>query len=546
MKRLRRSILLGAILLAWSTLTFPVLGQDNASADRPLSGHRQEVKEPGDSIATLSKIFVRSFRFTGNRAVPTERLKGIAAPYENREISFEELESLRHALTLHYVNLGYINSGVIIPDQQVTDGVVTFRVIEGSLTGISVEGNRYFRTGYLIDRITRAAGPPVNALQLQEMLQILNQDPRIRQLNAELKPGATPGESVMNVKVSENLPFRVALGTSNNLHPSIGDVRGDLILSHRNLLGLGDILEGSYGKSEGLDEYRASYSIPVTSSDTTLTVHFRKGDTTVVQEEFRGLDIKSKTNTFGFTISRPFFRTPYRELWLSLGGELRRSDMYLLGEGFSFSEGADEGTTKVTVIRFSQDWIWRSNEQVLALRSVFSQGVYAFNATHTDAPGPDGRFLSWLGQVKWVRRLAGGGLQLLFRADMQFTRDPLLPLEKFSLGGMNSVRGYPENQLVRDNGAAGGLELRIPVWSSAGGANTVHLVPFTDIGWAWNSKRDTPQPKSISSAGIGVLWNMADRANLQFFWGLPFRKLDRTSTALQEQGIHFQFVCGLL
>jgi hemolysin activation/secretion protein len=502
-------------------------------------------EQPGN-IRTLVKVFVKGFVFTGNKVFSAEELHTVTAPYENREISFDELESLRQALTLYYVNKGYINSGVIIPDQQVTDGTITLKVIEGSLTKISIEGSKHFRPGYFSDRIAHAAGPPVNVLRLQEILQILNQDSRIKRLNAELRPGLVQGESTLNVKVAENSPYKAALSFNNSVPPSIGDYRGEIWLSHRNLFGIGDSLEGSYGKAEGLDEYRVSYSVPINSYDTTVNIHFRKGDTSVIQEEFRGLDIKSKTDTLGLSVSHPFFRNPYRELWLSLAGEVRKSEMYLLGQGFSFSEGADEGKTRVSVLRFSQEWIDRGQKQVIAARSSFSMGIYTLNATHSDTQGPDGKFLSWLGQAKWVRRLTEQGLQLVFRTDMQFTKDPLLALEKFSVGGINSVRGYPENQLVRDNGVAGSLELRMPLYSSTTGRHTVHLVPFTDIGWSWNSKRDTPEPKSISGGGIGAIWNIVDRMNLQAYWGIPFRKFDRTSNALQEQGIHFQFVCGFL
>ena len=38
--------------------------------------------------------------------------------------------------------------------------------------------------------------------------------------------------------------------------------------------------------------------------------------------------------------------------------------------------------------------------------------------------------------------------------------------EKFSLGGVNSVRGYRENELVSDNGVIGSMELRIPLSST--------------------------------------------------------------------------------
>ena len=70
----------------------------------------------------------------------------------NRELTSEDLETLRVALTLLYVNNGYVNSGAILPDQTVTEGVVTYQIIEGSLSAVDVEGNRWFRDSYFQKR----------------------------------------------------------------------------------------------------------------------------------------------------------------------------------------------------------------------------------------------------------------------------------------------------------------------------------------------------------------------------------------------------------
>ncbi len=62
------------------------------------------------------------------------------------------------------------------------------------------------------------------------------------------------------------------------------------------------------------------------------------------------------------------------------------------------------------------------------------------------------KLLAWLGQFQLAHRLWDSDNQVILRADAQLTRDPLLPIEKFAVGGANTVRGYRDNQLVRDNG----------------------------------------------------------------------------------------------
>jgi hemolysin activation/secretion protein len=124
--------------------------------------------------------------------------------------------------------------------------------------------------------------------------------------------------------------------------------------------------------------------------------------------------------------------------------------------------------------------------------------------------------------------------------DGQLAADSLLPLEKFSVGGMNSVRGYRENQLVRDNGLSASLEFRVPIIRDRTGVGIVQLAPFADFGWSWNTGNITPDPRSISSAGAGIVWDITQDINLQVYWGIPLRSIESSGNTLQDQGIHFQ------
>ena len=110
----------------------------------------------------IPRVFVREVKITGNTVFSDETLKEVTAPYENRELTDTDLESLRLALTIFYVNKGYINSGAVIPDQTIIDGMITIHIIEGKLTNIEVEGNKWFRDRYIRSRIRLGAGPPLN------------------------------------------------------------------------------------------------------------------------------------------------------------------------------------------------------------------------------------------------------------------------------------------------------------------------------------------------------------------------------------------------
>ncbi len=492
-----------------------------------------------DMLSLRSKIHVKKFKFTGNTVFSADELGKLAAPYENREIVFEELEKLRQELSLQYANKGYLNSGVIIPDQKVVDGTITLTVIEGTLTKIDVEGLKYFRKGYITSRLENAAERPVNIVRLQEALQLLQQDSRIKRINAEFNPGTALGEGTLKIAIEEETPYLVSLAFSNNAPPSTGSYRGEVNLAHQNLLGFGDILAAGFGITEGAKDYNASYLLPLNSRDTTLEFYYRKGDSTVTESLFKGLDIKSESDSYGVRLKQPLYKTTSNELALSLAAETRRSETSLLGRGFSFSAGADEGKSRESVLRFSQEWLNRTPSVVFAAHSTFSLGVDALGATVHDSEA-DGRFFSWLGQILLIKKLGETNTQLFFRTDVQLANDSLLSLEKFSVGGMNSVRGYRKDLLVRENGLNSSAEIRIPVVISEKGFGVIQIVPFFDFGWAWNNKTETPEPKSIYSTGLGIKWELLKKMNLDVFYGYGLKSIKDKGNDLQDQGVHFQ------
>jgi hemolysin activation/secretion protein len=495
-------------------------------------------------------VFVREVRVIGNSVFPDKELAKVVAPYLNRELSTEDLESLRLALTIYYINKGYITSGAIIPDQTVTDGVITFRIIEGELTHIEVEGNRWFSARYIRDRVALGAGPPLNIYGLQERLQILQQDERIQKLNAELRPDVRLGESVLKVQVQEESPFKIWLEFNNYQSPTVGAERGLVTLADQNLFGYGDILSFTYGQSSGIKpEIITSYILPFTAYDTTLTLQYRKNDFNVREEPFKELNIDSKSDIYTIILRQPVYRTLNHEFALSLTGEYLRNKTFLDDEPFSFSPGVQDGKSVVSAIRFSQEWIYRAPTQVIALRSRLSIGVDAFGATINPDGIPDGRFFAWLFQFQWARRLKLLDIQAILRLDVQLADRSLLPLEQISVGGRYSVRGYRENQLVRDDGIIASLETRIPIVRNQAWADVLEFAQFADFGRAWNVDVPTPRPMAIGSVGLGLRWAATlmkhpfpIKPQLEFYWGYPLKKVDTPEGNLQDKGIHFRFI----
>jgi hemolysin activation/secretion protein len=504
-------------------------------------------------------VFVKSIVVSGNTVFSNEEIEAITKPYEDRTLTTEDLERLRLALTLLYINNGYITSGAVVPDQDVKDGVIQLQVIEGTLSRIDVEGTNWFRRGYLSDRVALGAQPPLRLEPIQEQLQLLQRDPRIERINAELRPGDQRGESLLNVKVKEYSPWKIWLEFNNYQPPVVGAERGLMTVAHHNVTGHGDPLSITYGGSHGVHPIiDVGYTLPLNRYDTTFTASYRRNDFLVIDDRFRVLELTSESEIFGFTLRHPVYRTLSDELAVAITGERLynkiTSAFDLPGQPFLFIPGSSNtGVNTVSALRFIQEYQHRTASSVIALRSRVSVGFDVLGATinsrdATTADGdplPSGRFVSWLGQAQGVKRLDYlGGWQILGRLDVQLSNNRLFPLEQFPLGGRFSVRGYRENSLVRDNAFFASFESRIPLLKFASGEDIVQFAQFVDVGRSWTSRGRTHDIQTLASVGLGIRWNVLprERARFELYWGVPLNHVPHPSGNLQDYGIHLQAV----
>ena len=211
------------------------------------------------------------------------------------------------------------------------------------------------------------------------------------------------------------------------------------------------------------------YTLPITARDTTIGIRYRRNDLTVVEDPFGPLDIRSQSDVYTLSLRHPVYRTPSTTFALELNGERSALETSVLGVPFNLEPGAVGGESVATAVRFAQEFVHRTRSQVIAVRSRFSFGVGALGATtHTDDT-PDSQFVAWLGQFQWVRRLGAferlglADTQIILRSDVQLANRPLLTVEQIALGGRYTVRGYPQNTLVRDNAVLASVEARIPI-----------------------------------------------------------------------------------
>ncbi|MBD2435503.1 ShlB/FhaC/HecB family hemolysin secretion/activation protein [Nostoc sp. FACHB-110] len=494
-----------------------------------------------------TKFKVERIEVLGSTVFQAKDFAAITAPFVGREVSFAELLQVKDAIGKLYTDKGYVTTGAVILPQTVEAGVIKIQVVEGSLQEIQVVGNRRLSSSYIRDRIQLGAEKPLNVPRLLEKLQLLRLDPRIKNLSAELQTGTTPGTNILRVEVQEANTFSATVSLDNGRSPSVGSFRRGIDVQETNLLGLGDTLSVGYTNTNGSNTIAASYTLPVNAHNGTVSLSFNQGWNNVIEEPFSVLDIQSNSTSYELGFRQPLIQKPTQELAIGLSFSRQESQTKLgldnIG-GFPLSPGADEnGNTKISALRFTQEYTQRSNTQVFAARSQFSLGVDWFDANVSNN-APDSRFFAWRGQAQWVRQFAPETL-LLVRGDLQLAADSLVPLEQFGLGGQLSVRGYRQDTLLTDNGLLFSSEFRFPIFRASKIGGVLQLTPFIDVGQGWNTKSSDPATSTLVGTGFGLLWKQGNNFSARLDWGIPLISVDGNKGSLQENGLYFSMQYSL-
>ena len=485
-------------------------------------------------------VFVKKFEIVGSTVFTPEELAEVLKPYTLRRLSFTEILAAQQAIDRLYFDRGYITSGTFLPPQKLEDGIVTIEVVEGSVEAINIEGLNRLNKGYVRSRLEIATAAPLSKDKLLNALQLLQIDPLIENLAAELTAGTRPGSSILELTLQEADPFDLTFSFDNYRAPSVGTDRRSVRLTHRNLIGLGDRFSVGYLNTDGSNSLNdLNYTVPFNPYNGTFNFRLNYTDSDIITPPFDEFDIESENTNYEFTYRQPILQKPTQDVAIGLTFSRNNSAITLGGQPEQLSRGAEaDGETNISALRFFQEYTKRDANRVLALLSQFSVGVDVFDATINSGDEPDSKFFAWRGQAQYLQLLSED-FTLLLRSDFQVANQGLVPTEQFSLGGGLSVRGYRQDALLGDNGWFNSAEVRativrIPKWKTS-----LQLTPFIDFGKVWNSDDLELETNTLVSTGIGLRLQISDYFASRLDWGIPLVDLDTEGDSLQEEGIYF-------
>jgi hemolysin activation/secretion protein len=468
-------------------------------------------------------ITVKKFEVVGSTLFSAEQLQAATAFFLNRPLTFDDLLKAKAAITKLYLDKGYLTSGAYLPaNQDVSQGVVTLQVLEGSIEEIRVTGSKSLRPQYIRDRLHAAAQAPLNVNRLTSALQLLKQDPLIERISAELLPSTHPGTNLLAVSIVPT-PSRTAHVVLNNHRSATsGEFGRQIRFNQINLTGYGDRLSASYINADGSYDLNLSYALPINAKDGTLSVSYGQSESNVIQRPFSALDINSSARNLTVAFRQPIIYTPSHQFVLGFALSRQESELTFLG-GIPLSlpnSGSDaQGHIRITELTLFQEWTERRRRSLLTLRSELGLGL-DLGATQ-NLTAPDGRFVRWQGQAQLLYALYPDTI-LTLRSTVQLSDRALPSPSLLGLGGNRALRGYPEGFLLFDQAVFGTAELSIPIFRTEDRSHRFYLTPFVDLGYGWNYRKiSATDNRFLISPGIGLRYEWTDRVSLQMTWGIP-------------------------
>lgn len=469
-----------------------------------------------------------------------------------------------------FLSASFVNSGLLVAPDGAPD-ILTLRLIHGRLAPPApgapaldinfVDGQALgLDAAYVRDRMPSASSRPLSTAAIERDFRLLTEDPALRTVHAQLRPGVNPGEASLLLTVLPQERAQLYLTGGNSRSPTVGGDRlgvGGLL---RNAIAGGDLLSAETGLTRGVIDASVAYAAPLVGSATSLNLRASYNEAAVVDAPLVPLDIETRDLAGQVTLMHQLLRAPLTPaaegLWLpsralsaGIGLGHRRQNSFLMGQPFSFAPGSAGGRAEYTALRLIGDYVERNVDQVVAASVT---GTIGLGGTRSELPtviSPRRNFLALLVQLNYARRLNGAGLELRARLTGQLANSVLYSGERLGIGGESSVRGYRETLLLADQGLVGSLELALPISLSGGNGarrafdwGAFSIGGFLDGAYADNVEGTEPEPELIGAAGVSLSWQPSEAVALRLSYGHALVGVDPTgSRSLQDDGVHVRF-----
>jgi len=450
----------------------------------PVAASNQAAADP-DAAQGGQPVDILNYRIEGNTVLPRIVVEKAVMPFLGPKRSVADVEAARAALEKAYRDNGYETVGVEIPEQDVRNGVIRLNVVELKIGRLRVTDARHFSPEDIKERLpSLAEGQVPNYKQVSREIAAVNKSAD-RSITPALRAGDTPGTVDVDLGVEDQLPLHGSLELNDRNSSRTKRLRLSASVRYANLFQSEHSLslQGQMTPQAPEESWivSGSYVAPIQNTPFTLVAYGVHSDSDVAAINSIGVigsgDIVGLRGIYSFT-----------------SGDALQPIVHQVTAGIdykSFNEnlilGADTAATPIDYFPLTLQYSMAQRTETFDLDVGFAlnMGLRGLDATNSEF-----RFKRWNASASWVtlrtdlsylRRLPGDW-RAGVRLSSQIAGEPLISNEQFSAGGLDSVRGYFESQMLGDDGAYGQLQVDTPSFHRAAGnwMNDIRLFGFVD------------------------------------------------------------------
>ena len=445
-------------------------------------------------------------------------------------ITIEQLDSIASKLTEYYRTRGFILATAFVPEQEVTDGVIELRVLEGTLGSVTVSNNEVFSSEVISSAFKPELGEAVTEERIESALRRINDLPGVR-VRGSFSPGKNVGETNLNLGVLEEKKWSANLLLDNHGSETTGKTRLFATAEMLNIRNKGHrVLVGAL-RSEGPDSSTyglLEYELPVTLDGRgTVKANISKNSFSV-----SGLPnlpvIDGETDSITISGDYQLRRSRSNNLSFQVGYTFK-DVVFQVGDLVSLS--SDE-QIEVASVSAEYSRLWDAQQLLFTGRLGIDQGhVIDGQATNQSTD-----FTKTLLNVNLLKRFSvfnwitkqESYFNFVTKLNVQYAEKFLSSVEQFSLGGPNAVRAFAVSDVSVDSGGYAGFELFFdlpvdPMTRFNLPFDPLRPFVFFDYGYgvARSASGSTNRDTELKGYGIGMRLNWSGKGTLNLIFARP-------------------------
>lgn len=487
---------------------------------------------------------VEKFEVSGNTLVADSQVQKALARYTGKQ-DLTGVNNAVDAVKALYQAAGYAAVVVSLPEQTIADGTVRINVIEGKLGQVLVSGQSHFsRDNILASVPSLHPGTTPNLVWVDTEAQLANENPA-KNIRVVFQPGMKTGEVDALVSATEQPPQQWTLSADNTGRPSQGTVRSALSYQHANVMDKDHVLklrlETSLSRPSDNVVTSGSYRVPLYGHPASVefTASYSNARNRATPTAAGDLNFSGQGTSFGARYQWNVPRSGETRHQFAVGMDMRHYNNTCtignLGSEGCGNAGASVGVRPVTFSYIANNpGLFNAG---VHLSGNLLPGGHHGNAAAFEASRPGATARYWVLRGNWQSTHQITEQQSIgVRASAQQTPHALVSAEQFGVGGVGTVRGYQERELVGDQGLAASLEWTsnltsvfassqavdkpdaaaaglwqqwFPEWGLPSG-HSLHGSVFLDAGQVSNRLGTACMPGSsrcsLAGVGVGLQW----------------------------------------